>query len=49
MCETKNWFEFWNLNLGSVSDWSETDASPDIRISDSLFIRLNRIRRHHER
>ncbi len=27
-------WEFENLDLGFVSDWSETDASPDIRISD---------------
>jgi hypothetical protein len=25
-------FEFQNLNFGFVSDWSETDASPDIRL-----------------
>ncbi len=25
---------FENWNFGFVSDWSETDASPDIRISD---------------
>ncbi len=28
--------EFWNLNFGIVSDWSETDASPDIRISNFI-------------
>ena len=27
---------FDNLNFGFVSDWSETDASPDIRNSDFL-------------
>ena len=28
------------LNFGFVSDWSETDASPDIRISDFMFTML---------
>jgi hypothetical protein len=26
--------EFDHLRFGFISDWSETDASPDIRISD---------------
>jgi hypothetical protein len=29
-------FDIWILKFEFVSDWSETDASPDIRISDFL-------------
>jgi hypothetical protein len=32
--KTVLFWKFGNLKLGFVSDWSETDASPDIRISD---------------
>jgi tetratricopeptide (TPR) repeat protein len=30
----KNFLKFGHLNFGIISDWSETDASPDIRISN---------------
>ncbi len=32
--------KFRVLNFGFVSDWSEADASPDIRISDFLVTML---------